>query len=103
MISDGKFSAETVLTLSKRSALLCSNPDCGALTSGPTAETNSSLNIGEAAHIYGRTNASARYKPDLTIAEVSDITNGIWLCRSTMTPCGLQPSWYSNGAGGTNK
>jgi hypothetical protein len=82
MASDGKFVAETVETLSRRAALLCSNPDCGALTSGPTADIASSINIGEAAHIYGRTTTSARYKPDLTVAELSDITNGIWLCRN---------------------
>jgi hypothetical protein len=82
MASDGKFVAETVETLSRRAALLCSNPDCGALTSGATADIASSINIGEAAHIYGRTTTSARYKPDLTVAELSDITNGIWLCRN---------------------
>jgi hypothetical protein len=82
MASDGKFVAETVETLSKRAALLCSNPDCGALTSGPTADNAGSLNIGEAAHIYGRTSASARYNADLSVAELSDITNGIWLCRN---------------------
>lgn len=82
MGGDGKFTAETVLTLSKRAALLCSNPDCGTLTSGPAEETTNSINIGEAAHIYGRTSTSARYKPDLSVAELSDITNGIWLCRN---------------------
>jgi len=51
MAADGKFSSETVLTLSKRAALLCSNPDCGTLTTGPAEETTSSINIGEAAHI----------------------------------------------------
>jgi hypothetical protein len=74
--------AETVETLSKRAGLICSNPDCRALTSGPTADTGRSINIGEAAHIYGRTSTSARYKVDLTVAELSDITNGIWLCRN---------------------
>jgi len=82
MAPDGRFLAETIETLSRRSALLCSNPDCGAITSGPTADVTSSINIGEAAHIYGRSNSSARYKAELTMAEVSDITNGIWLCRN---------------------
>jgi hypothetical protein len=82
MAADGKFSSETVLTLSRRAALLCSNPDCETLTCGPAEETTSSINIGEAAHIYGRTTASARHKADLSLAELSDITNGIWLCRN---------------------
>jgi hypothetical protein len=82
MATDGKFSSETIQTLSRRAALLCSNPDCGALTAGPTTDTASAVNIGEAAHIYGRTSVAARYKADLSMAEVSDITNGIWLCRN---------------------
>ena len=82
MALDGRFSTETIHTLSKRAALLCSNPDCGALTSGPTETASGSVNIGEAAHIYGRTSSAARYKPDLGIGEVADITNGIWLCRN---------------------
>lgn len=82
MASDGRFSIETIQTLSRRAALLCSNPDCNVLTSGPTTAADSSINIGEAAHIYGRTSSAARYKADLTISEISDITNGIWLCRN---------------------
>jgi hypothetical protein len=82
MTTDGKFNPETIQTLSRRAALLCSNPDCGVLTSGPATDTISVINIGEAAHIYGRRNISARYNPELNMAEVSDITNGIWLCRN---------------------
>jgi hypothetical protein len=82
MASEGRFSAETIQTLSRRAALLCSNPDCGVLTSGPTEDADSSINIGEAAHIYGRTSMAARYKAELTITEIADITNGIWLCKN---------------------
>jgi len=62
--------------------MLCSNPDCVALTSGPASEDQSSINLGEAAHIYGRTSVSARFKPGFTEAELCDITNGMWLCRN---------------------
>jgi hypothetical protein len=79
---DGKFLTDTVETLSKRAALRCCNPDCDALTSGPSSDAIASINVGEAAHIYGRTPSSARYRTDLTMAELSDITNGIWLCRN---------------------
>ena len=79
--SGGQFSATTVETLAKRAAMLCSNPECGAVTSGPTSTPTGSVNIGEAAHIYGRTGSSARYTPDFTKSELSDITNAIWLCR----------------------
>jgi hypothetical protein len=60
----------------------CSSPDCGALTIGPSDEQQSSVNIGEAAHIYGLTPGSARYDALVAASELSDITNGIWLCRN---------------------
>jgi hypothetical protein len=82
MPSDGKFPVDTRETLSRRAALLCSSPDCSVLTSGPTEDADSSINIGEAAHIYGRTSSAARYKSDISIGELADITNGIWLCRN---------------------
>lgn len=81
-MADGYFSPDTVQTLGRRAALLCSNPDCGVLTTGPTAEANGATNIGEAAHIYGRTERSARFNAALSLAELADITNGIWLCRN---------------------
>src|SRR3546814_567913 len=68
--------------LGKRAALRCSNPDCGVMTSGPSAEPSGAVNIGEAAHIYGRTADAARFNENLIPAERSDITNGIWLCRN---------------------
>jgi hypothetical protein len=78
----GEFSKETVDLLAKRAALHCSNPDCGVLTSAPTVSIAGAINIGEAAHIYGRTEKSKRYNQILTNTERSDITNGIWLCRN---------------------
>jgi len=81
-VSTGKFSSEVVAALGKRAALRCSNPDCGALTSGPGVEPNATINIGEAAHIYGRMPDAARFDANLTLVERSDITNGIWLCRN---------------------
>lgn len=82
MRSPGRFSAEVVATLSRRSAMVCSNPDCGALTTGPSSEPDGSINIGEAAHIFGRASTSARFKAGLTETELCDITNGVWLCRN---------------------
>lgn len=78
----GKFLADTVDTLARRAALICSNPDCGILTAGPAANDIDSVNLGEAAHIFGRTETSARFNRDLSPAELADITNGIWLCRN---------------------
>ncbi|MGM4903017.1 HNH endonuclease [Tardiphaga sp. 866_E4_N2_1] len=78
----GRFSTDTIEVLGKRAALTCSNPDCGALTSGPTIHELGSVNIGEAAHIFGLTPRSARYTASLSTSELGDITNAIWLCRN---------------------
>ncbi|ATU73679.1 HNH endonuclease [Komagataeibacter rhaeticus] len=69
-------------TLAKRAAYRCSNPDCGATTSGPAACRTSSVNVGEAAHIYGANPGSARFDAQMTSAERADITNAIWLCSN---------------------
>lgn len=82
MSTKGKFLAETIDTLARRAAWICSNPDCAVLTVGPTVEDDGAVNLGEAAHIYGRTEKSARFNPRLSSAELADITNGIWLCRN---------------------
>lgn len=82
MAPAGRFSADTIDTLGKRAAFLCSNPDCGALTAGPTVHEAGSVNLGEAAHIFGLTPRSARYITSLSATELGDITNGIWLCRN---------------------
>lgn len=77
-----RFSRQTVETLAKRAANTCSNPDCRTVTSGPADESTSAVNVGEAAHIFGANPGSARHKPEMTLSERSDITNGIWLCRN---------------------
>ncbi|WP_081075561.1 HNH endonuclease [Burkholderia stagnalis] len=80
MASEDRFKQPVVATLAKRSANRCANPDCGAITSGPTDDPNSAVNVGEAAHIYGANPGSARYDPGMTSSERSAITNAIWLC-----------------------
>lgn len=80
MAIEDRFKQVVILTLAKRSANQCANPDCGALTSGPSDDPNASVNVGEAAHIYGANPGSARYEPDMSSADRSSITNAIWLC-----------------------
>ena len=94
MTKTGRFLAETIETLSKRAALQCSNPDCGVLTTGPTSDTSGAINIGEAAHIYGLTEGSARFNPFMTTTERADITNGIWLCRNCHKEIDNDPGRY---------
>jgi hypothetical protein len=77
-----KFSKTTKDILGRRSAFLCSNPDCRTTTSGPTVDPSKAVNLGEAAHIYGAYPDAARYRSDMTDGARAEITNGIWLCRN---------------------
>lgn len=80
MAIDDRFKQIVIATLAKRAANCCSNPDCGVITSGPSADPSSATNIGEAAHIYGANPGAARYDPGMTYIDRSAISNGIWLC-----------------------
>jgi hypothetical protein len=78
----GDFSKATVELIAKRAANICSNPDCGAQTCGPADAEDKSLTIGEASHIYGVRQGSARYAALLSASERAASTNAIWLCRN---------------------
>jgi hypothetical protein len=80
MGAEDRFKQAVVTTLAKRAANRCSNPDCGAVTSGPTDNPETAVNVGEAAHIYGANPGSARYDVNMAPADRSTITNAIWLC-----------------------
>lgn len=76
------FTKKTIDILGKRAGFKCSNPDCRVNTVGPQSESDKSVTIGEAAHIYGARGKSARYLKSMTDASRAEITNGIWLCRN---------------------
>lgn len=80
--SEDRFTRAIINTLAKRAANRCSNPDCGAITSGPSDKPTAAVNVGEAAHIYGAHPGSARYEATMSSAARSDITNGVWLCAN---------------------
>jgi hypothetical protein len=82
MATKPDFSQNTKETLAKRAGQICSNPRCLKPTSGPHTHPDKAVNLGEAAHIRGARPGSARYDADLTDKERSDISNGIWLCRT---------------------
>lgn len=67
--------------LAKRAGQMCSNPKCRKSTSGPHTEDNKFIILGEAAHIKASRKGQARFDPNMTDDERSDIQNGIWLCR----------------------
>lgn len=80
MQGSNRFRRADINILAKRSANICSNPDCRALTSGPAEEAAKSVSVGEAAHIYGAEPGSARYDEAMGAPSRADITNAIWLC-----------------------
>ncbi|MEJ2801999.1 HNH endonuclease [Comamonadaceae bacterium PP-2] len=80
MSNEDRFKKNVVAILAKRAANRCSNPDCGAITSGPASSPDGAVNLGEAAHIYGANLGSARFDPQMISADRASIANAIWLC-----------------------
>lgn len=97
MSSEDRFKRAVILTLAKRAANRCANPECGALTSGPTDEPLGSVNLGEAAHIYGAHAGSARYDASMASSDRGAITNAIWLCGNCHKKIDDDPSRYPAG------
>ncbi|MBT2746586.1 MULTISPECIES: hypothetical protein [unclassified Lysobacter] len=97
MATQDRFKQSTVVTLAKRAANLCSNPECNAITSGPGVEVADTVNVGEAAHIYGANPGSARYDPDMASIDRSGINNAIWLCANCHKIVDDDPNRYPAG------
>lgn len=97
MSTQDRFKKSVIAILAKRAANRCANPDCGALTSGPATEPAGSINVGEAAHIYGAHPGSARYDKKMVSSDRSAITNAIWLCGNCHKQIDDDPSRYPPG------
>ena len=64
--SRDEFSAKTKRDLAARAGYVCSFPECGRPTSGPSAETpDASVNLGEVCHIAAAASGAGarRYDP----------------------------------------
>jgi len=68
--------------LAARTGNSCSNPDSGALTSGPQTNSAKALNVGVAAHIAAAAEGGQRYNASLSSEERRHQDNGIWLCQT---------------------
>ncbi|WP_256219271.1 hypothetical protein [Variovorax sp. 770b2] len=97
MAAEDKFKQAVISTIAKRAANQCSNPNCGAITSGPSLASLDSVNIGEAAHIYGANLGSARYDEKMSSADRSAISNAIWLCGNCHKLVDDDPLKYPSG------
>lgn len=76
------FPESTKRALAARVNARCSNPGCGAQTSGPQVEPGKALNVGVAAHIAGAAPGGPRYDATMTPEQRADIANGVWLCQT---------------------
>jgi len=76
------FPEEVKRVLANRAANICSNPRCGATTSGPQEDPAKAINIGVAAHITAASPGGARYDDGLNPQQRRDARNGIWLCQN---------------------
>ncbi|MBV6855146.1 hypothetical protein KWH45_17185 [Xanthomonas campestris pv. mirabilis] len=80
------FSKETIETLAFRSGLICNNPSCQTITTGPSdGDGPLKLKIGEAAHISAKRQGQARYDIFMSDEDRAKVENGIWLCASCHT------------------
>ncbi|WP_199141798.1 hypothetical protein, partial [Pedobacter sp. ASV12] len=77
------FTLETKIQLAKRVSYHCSFPGCGAITIGPSEESEKSTSsVGTACHISAASQGtgSRRYDVSLTPEQRKHISNGIWMC-----------------------
>lgn len=91
------FSQKAKETLAKRVAQTCSNPSCLNPTSGAHTDPTKSMNVGEAAHIYGARVGAKRFDPSMTNTERRNEVNGIWLCRKCAKLIDSDEQHYSAG------
>lgn len=77
-----EFPPEVRRAIAARAGNRCSNPDCGALTSGPQVDPAGSVNVGVAAHITAASEGGPRYDKALTPHQRTHAYNGIWLCQT---------------------
>lgn len=97
MANPDRFKRAVIVTLAMRAANQCSNPDCRAITSGPSMDPSNSVNVGEAAHIYGANSGSARYDPKMLSSDRSALSNAIWLCATCHKIVDDDPSRFPPG------
>lgn len=75
------FTAATKNTLRLRVSLLCSNPNCRALTSGPHTDPLKATIGGDASHICAASPGGPRFDGSMSKEERVSIENAIWLCK----------------------
>lgn len=83
MVRKNDFKAEVKKALAHQAGNVCSFPGCNAATSGPSAESSTSISkTGMACHIYAAADGAAarRVRPSNSPIDTTSIENGIWMC-----------------------
>jgi hypothetical protein len=76
------FTDEVKRTVAARVGSVCSNPRCGAPTSGPRDDAAKSLNVGVAAHITSASPGGPRHNAYLSPEQRRAPDNAMWLCQT---------------------
>lgn len=76
------FSAATRKLIAQRAGYVCAYPQCLAFTTGPSADTTRSVDVGVAAHITAASVNGPRYDASLTAEQRQAAENGIWMCST---------------------
>ena len=81
--SDGRdeFPIPVKRILALRVNYRCSNPQCGAATTGPQTNPAKATNVRVAARITAALPGGPRYDPSLSKQQRGYAENGIWLCQ----------------------
>ena len=83
MPRSSNFSKTVVRLLAERAGQRCSDPNCGASTSGPSDDSSGhSTTLGKACHITAARPLGPRYDSSLSDEARSHQDNGIWLCAT---------------------
>lgn len=90
-----EFTSSVKRILAQRVQYRCSNPGCGANTSGPQANPVKAINLGVAAHITAASPDGPRYDPLLAPKQRAGISNAIWLCQNCAKLVDNDPSQFT--------
>lgn len=76
------FGAPVKRAIADRAGHRCSNPTCGAPTSGPQVAPDKALNVGVAAHITAASGGGPRYDESMSSEDRCSANNAVWLCQT---------------------
>jgi hypothetical protein len=91
----GRFTNKTIELLRISTGTLCSNPSCRRNTIFYNRESETLVQIGQAAHIKGRLSGSPRHDPMQKKEDCQHFNNGIWLCNNCARLVDVDANSYS--------